>query len=86
MAFDPSEISSILPYTTTATCIITDPNIVDDDKTITSQEAALPPPRPLTYADVAQNCSSIAGYYYFSENPWYQEAGGEFAFLASSLT
>ncbi|KAF2468988.1 uncharacterized protein BDR25DRAFT_344171 [Lindgomyces ingoldianus] len=74
LAFDPREISSILPYTTTATCIVTVP-LSQGGYTITVWENSMPNPQPLTYSDVAQNCSSIDGYYYFSKNPFYNSAG-----------
>lgn len=56
MAFDPSEISSILPLQTTATCagVTTYPD--GTSRTTTGIEVEVPSPLPLTYADVAQNC------------------------------
>lgn len=56
MAFDPTEISSVLPHETTAECIVTptyDNGVVGE---VTYRETAFPPPQPLTMSDVVQNC------------------------------
>ncbi|ORY19594.1 hypothetical protein BCR34DRAFT_552523 [Clohesyomyces aquaticus] len=74
IAFDPHELSSILADETIGACPVTKPaseggglsNVIVVTKS---------PPKPLNFADVAQNCSSISGYYYNSANPSLWNAG-----------
>lgn len=73
MGFDPTELSSVIPAITTALCY-------PSDNTEPVAEITLPPPQPVNYADVAQNCSTIEGYQWYSDNPSLRNAGGEFDF------
>ena len=65
MAFDPSDISTVLPETEHTTCTLTVHGELSYD--ISSQ---FPQPVPLTIADVAQNCSTIPGNYYLKDHPF----------------
>ncbi|KAF2681583.1 hypothetical protein K458DRAFT_433400 [Lentithecium fluviatile CBS 122367] len=77
LAFDPTEVSSVLPRTMTATCITsyTAADGVVRNGTVLEGEDVVT--KALTYSDVAQNCSTISGYYWFSDNPssYFAEAG-----------
>jgi hypothetical protein len=75
MAFDPAEISSVLPATATATCITYSTESDGSVQNGTVMEKAEMATQALTYSDVAQNCSSVFGYYWFSENPYEGGAG-----------
>lgn len=76
LAFDPTDISSVLPRTDTATCIKSFTREFDGSVvSMTVHEAPEPITQALTYSDVAQNCSSIFGYYWFSDQPSGSQAG-----------
>ncbi|KAH7067699.1 hypothetical protein BKA63DRAFT_123125 [Paraphoma chrysanthemicola] len=68
MAFDPSDISSVLPQYSTDTCTFTSTRVVAGVTQYSASELLTnlnaPITRPLSYSDVAQNCSAIEGYYY----------------------
>lgn len=68
IAFDPTEISTLLPQITRATCVVTS-TFRGSTFTTTGLDVTIPSPLPLTYADVAQDCSTIPGYAWFANNP-----------------
>jgi hypothetical protein len=74
MAFDPTDVSSVLPAIATATCISQQTGEGGDVITWSNYENVIVT-QPLAYSDVAQNCSSIHGYYWFSDNPLAGNAG-----------
>ncbi|KAF2004220.1 hypothetical protein P154DRAFT_560714 [Amniculicola lignicola CBS 123094] len=71
VGFDPSELSTVRVATVATSCLISD----SPTYTYTSEIFTTPDPVLLTFADVAQDCSTIEGYYYFTENTWYADAG-----------
>ena len=82
IGFDPTDISSIIPANKTVSCTFTS-KIVQSGLTQYSYSEDIRRPLPtaqlLTFSDVAQNCSSIAGYSWFPAMPYpyYQfEYGG----------
>ncbi|KAF2205702.1 hypothetical protein GQ43DRAFT_270540 [Delitschia confertaspora ATCC 74209] len=76
VGFDPGELSSY-ETTTTETCYFS-PSTVGG--TVTQQPSGYlmsTNNRPLNYASVAQNCSTINGYYYFPDDPFNHLAAGD---------
>lgn len=76
IGFHPSEISTVNPYTFTYTNYET---FTYSDTTMTAINDASgtrPPPSPLQYTDLAQNCSTLSGYAYFPDDPQNDINGG----------
>ncbi|OAG02752.1 uncharacterized protein CC84DRAFT_1166565 [Paraphaeosphaeria sporulosa] len=69
IAFDPTEISTMFPQVTRATCTITGTSRDGTEYTTTDYDVTTRTPSQLTVADVAQDCSTIDGYYWFANNP-----------------
>ncbi|KAL5380861.1 hypothetical protein PMIN02_010492 [Paraphaeosphaeria minitans] len=69
VAFDPTEISTMFPQVTRATCTITGTSQDGKEYTTTGYDVTTRVPSQLKIADVAQDCSTIAGYYWFADNP-----------------
>ncbi|OCL12200.1 hypothetical protein AOQ84DRAFT_161651 [Glonium stellatum] len=65
IAFNPDEISTMEPYISTGMCSFTD-SLGLETGTLWTQ----PAPKSLNYADLAQNCSTISGYQFFT-SAWY---------------
>ena len=89
MAFDPSEISSIVAPEKTVMCTFYRTSYIDGVASISSVIASTNgglTSRLLAYSDVAQNCSTIEGYEWFPDHAsiydWSREAGGKFSFAS----
>lgn len=65
IAFNPDEISTMEPFISTGSCTFTD-SVGLETGTLWSQ----PAPKSLNYANLAQNCSTISGYQFFT-SAWY---------------
>lgn len=81
IGFDPTELSTVIPHVTTATCY--DPRY-GTNPMYAIYESSWPPPQPVDYAHIAQNCSTIEGYQYFPDNPSLRFAGGKFCTILLS--
>lgn len=69
IGFHPDEIKTINDYTTTYTSVRLTTEEGTTETEIVTWRGTRPPPSPLTYKDLAQNCSSIPGYVYFPDDP-----------------
>jgi hypothetical protein len=69
LAFDTNQISTYNAETINSVCSVIDPD--GEDYYVTDFQ--LPPPVPITIADIAQNCSTLPLYYYLSEHPYNQD-------------
>ncbi|KAJ4290317.1 hypothetical protein N0V90_010533 [Kalmusia sp. IMI 367209] len=69
IAFDPTEISTMLTQETRGTCTVTGTSRNGESYTTTAIDATIPAPLPITIEDVAQDCSTIEGYAWFANNP-----------------
>ncbi|OAL53654.1 hypothetical protein IQ07DRAFT_640704 [Pyrenochaeta sp. DS3sAY3a] len=69
LAFDTNQISTYNAETINSVCSVIDP----DGEYYYETDFQLPPPVPITIADIAQNCSTLPLYYYLSEHPYNQD-------------